>query len=346
MTVRRERTKLIRDFILEHVDDHPNDIARITGDKFGISRQSVNRHLRVLVDEGMLISSGTTRSREYAPASVASSIFQLSVAPDLQEDAVWIENLSPKLSDLQTNVLDICQYGFTEMLNNVIDHSESESALVSLERTPMCVNIYVHDYGIGIFNKIQQELALDDPRQALIELSKGKFTTDPEAHTGEGIFFTSWMFDDFSILSEGILYNRINPGESWLLENPSGDLGGTSVHMKIRTDSERSMLEVFDRYTTADDNFSFSRTHVPIRLASYEGEALVSRSQAKRLLARVNQFREVILDFEGVTAIGPSFADEIFRVFQTRSPDVELIPINRTPEVDIMIKRALAHGES
>ena len=344
MTSRRERTRLIRDFILEHVDVHPSDIARITGDKFGISRQSVNRHLRMLVDEGMLTSSGTTRSREYALATVSELTVKLSVTPDLQEDIVWMENISSRLNDLPRNVLDICQYGFTEMLNNVIDHSESESVLVSLKRTATYVSMRVTDFGIGIFKKIQQELGLDDPRQALLELSKGKFTTDPAEHTGEGIFFTSWMFDDFSILSDEIFYNRENPGEGWLLEDPTDNLQGTHVHMKIRTESRQSMADVFDRYATSDDNLSFSRTHVPIRLASYEGEALVSRSQAKRLLARVDQFREVILDFAGVTTIGPSFADEIFRVFPARHPDVKLVPVNRTTEVDRMIGRVLANG--
>ena len=38
-----------------------------------------------------------------------------------------------------------------------------------------------------------------DKRQALFELSKGKFTTDPSRHSGEGVFFTSRMFDDFEI---------------------------------------------------------------------------------------------------------------------------------------------------
>ena len=56
-------------------------------------------------------------------------------------------------------------------------------------------------------------------------------------------------------------------------------------------------------------------THIPLRLAEYGEDNLVSRSQAKRVLARVDRFEEVILDYSGIRAVGQAFADEIFRVF-------------------------------
>jgi anti-sigma regulatory factor (Ser/Thr protein kinase) len=59
----------------------------------------------------------------------------------------------------------------------------------------------IWDHGIGIFNKIKNMLGLLDERHAVLELTKGKLTTDPRGHTGEGIFFTSRMFDTFYILS-------------------------------------------------------------------------------------------------------------------------------------------------
>jgi anti-sigma regulatory factor (Ser/Thr protein kinase) len=85
------------------------------------------------------------------------------------------------------------------MVNNVIDHSESKEMLLSLERSAVNVEIMVRDYGVGIFTKLQREFDLSDPRHALLELAKGKLTSDSSKHTGEGIFFTSRMFDRFSI---------------------------------------------------------------------------------------------------------------------------------------------------
>ncbi|MFZ4802964.1 MAG: STAS-like domain-containing protein, partial [Chlorobium sp.] len=43
----------------------------------------------------------------------------------------------------------------------------------------------------------------------------------------------------------------------------------------------------------------------------------------------------------GVSAIGQSFADEIFRVYAQNHPDIELLPVNMEPNVEKMVKRAL-----
>jgi STAS-like domain of unknown function (DUF4325) len=73
-----------------------------------------------------------------------------------------------------------------------------------------------------------------------------------------------------------------------------------------------------------------------------EGERLMSRSQAKSLAARFGGFERVTLDFEGVSSIGPAFADELFRVYDLEHPEVRLIPVNAAPAVSQMIGRALA----
>lgn len=49
------------------------------------------------------------------------------------------------------------------------------------------------------------------------------------------------------------------------------------------------------------------------------------------------RFLEVILDFDGVTEIGQAFADEIFRVFHNDYPNVHLIPVNCSDNVNRMI---------
>lgn len=68
--------------------------------------------------------------------------------------------------------------------------------------------LVIHDDGEGIFHKITKQLKLCDERHAVLELAKGKFTTDPKNHTGEGIFFSSRMFDDFAILSGTVYFTH------------------------------------------------------------------------------------------------------------------------------------------
>lgn len=78
-----------------------------------------------------------------------------------------------------------------------------------------------------------------------------------------------------------------------------------------------------------------------MRMAQFGDEQLVSRSQARRLIARFDRFKSVILDFTEVLEIGQAFADEIFRVYANNHPDVELIPQNMTEQVERMWLRAV-----
>jgi hypothetical protein len=79
-----------------------------------------------------------------------------------------------------------------------------------------------------------------------------------------------------------------------------------------------------------------------MRLAKYGDEQLVSRSQAKRLIARFDRFKTVILDFSEIKEIGQAFADELFRVYGIGHPEVELVPKNMTEQVERMWLRAVA----
>jgi len=342
-----QRQRLIEDFIIQNVEEHPTDIARVTMKRFGITRQTVINHIARLVKSDLVVVSGRTKGRRY-DLKITTWSFVLDVTPTLEEDRAWRENILPHLKDLPENVLTVCNYGFTEMLNNVIDHSESQKAAVRIDQSALKTQISVGDFGIGIFNKIQRAFNLEDPRQALLELSKGKLTSDPERHSGEGVFFTSRMFDQYIIMSGTVFFRRVNQlDDEWLLEvRDQPETEGTFIVMIIGNDSSLAAQDVFDKYALADEDYGFSRTHVPIQLAMYEGEQMLSRSQAKRILARVERFREVILDFRGVREIGQAFADEIFRVFSKQNPHVHIVTIFTTPEIDRMVARAKSGDEA
>jgi anti-sigma regulatory factor (Ser/Thr protein kinase) len=334
----QKKTDEIHQFILENVEEHPAGITSIVSEKFGISRQASHRHVHRLVQEGLLIAHGATRDRTYEAKPLVEFSINLSIK-GLQEDKVWREHIRTYLENLPKNILSICQYGFTEMVNNAIDHSEGRELDIFLRRTYKVIEMNLVDNGVGIFNKIQNELSLDDQLHAILELAKGKLTTDPDRHTGEGIFFTSRMFDEFSILSGKLYFKHFEPDNDWLLEDTEEVHQGTDILMKISTSSNRTTKEVFDRFT-AEGDYGFSKTHVPVFLARYGDENLVSRSQAKRLLARFERFREIILDFNDVDSIGQAFADEIFRVFVSQHPNNYLYHINANEQVTAMIKRA------
>lgn len=337
----RKRGEKIRQFILDNVEHHPIDVASITARTFKISRQAVNKHIQHLAKQKALLVRGETRSRRYIlhPLVQWEHIYPLK---ELREDVVWRNDVHPLLGELPDNVLDLWHYGFTEMLNNAIDHSRGINVNVKVEKTATTSEIIIYDDGEGIFRKIQRELGLEDERHAVLELSKGKLTTDPQHHTGEGIFFASRMFDDYAILSGNVYFSHKHDEiEDWIVERQKFQ-SGTGVFMRLRNNTARTIKQVFDAFSS-DEDYGFNKTVVPVRLAQYGNEKLISRSQAKRLLARVDRFKVVIFDFQDVETIGQAFADEIFRVFRRQHPEIETLNINANKSVKEMIARAQAH---
>jgi len=320
-------------------DGGGKNMAAALVSKFQLSRQSVNRHLTQLVEDGDLVPAGLTKARTYhlAVKQEASRSFPRE---GLSEDVAWRTACAPVIKDLPENVRDIWHYAMTEMINNAIDHSGSPDVQVAIRKTALYTLGWVVDAGEGIFLKIQRALGLFDPRESILELAKGKLTTDPTNHTGEGIFFSSKLFDAFDIRSGNLHFMQDDGNRDFLFEHPK-DAPGTLVFMKLANDSTRKTNDVFFKFA-APDEFTFDRTIVPVRLAQYEGEKLVSRSQAKRLTARFEKFKTVILDFTGVDSIGQGFADELFRVFTAAHPAIELVPMHMTTTVQDMTTRVIA----
>ena len=338
---RTRKSCAVREGLLEAVRQGASRIVSDASERFGLSRQSIHKHLTWLVENDYLLAEGATRNRTYRLGE--HRVFQNSYPLDrIDEHSVHQRDFSFIFQGLPDNVSEICDYGFTEMLNNAIDHSEGSTVLVAAERTAAAVELLVHDDGEGIFQRIARLLGLHDPRESLLELSKGKLTTDPDNHTGEGIFFTSRAFDAYSIASGDLDFTHRDDRELDFLLQADEAFNGTQVRMEIATNSHHDLGAIFDEYSSGPEEYRFERTVVPVRLALYEGERLISRSQAKRILNRVEKFRHVILDFDGVETIGQAFADEVFRVFATRHPEMKVVAENETEQIRRMIKRALS----
>ena len=56
---------------------------------------------------------------------------------------------------------------------------------------------------------------------------------------------------------------------------------------------------------------------------------------------RLENFEEVILDFEGVDWMGQGFAHQIFVVFQNSHPDISVVPKNMNDSVESMYKHVV-----
>lgn len=325
--------------ILRIIDKGERYVSATATKELGVSRQTVAARLRRLAEEHVVKAEGVGRGRRYVLLPLLS-VRNVHDLVGLDEHRLWMSDIAPLVADLPTNVVDMLRYGVTEMVNNAIDHSEGRSVSVLVERNALRTLMRVSDDGEGIFHRIQRLLNLYDPREAILELAKGKLTTDPARHSGEGVFFASRIFDRFSIMSRNLHSSHEAASDDWLMDG-EGEVEGTSVTMMLSNDSKRTIKSVFDEFA-APEEYTFAKTIVPVRLAQHEGEKLVSRSQAKRLTMRFERFQTVMLDFAGVEEIGQAFADEVFRVFQASHPGLEMLPMNAVPAVQNMINRARA----
>ena len=253
---------------------------------------------------------------------------------NLKEDLVWDE-VAKELNLSKTNpAWDLAPYAFTEMLNNAIDHSGGESVQVTVSINEIFWNFCISDDGIGVFKNIRESFGLSQDLEAVGELTKGKRTTAPESHTGEGIFFTSKLVDTFRISA-----NKLE----WLVDNdlkdnaigPSEINIGTTVVWSISTTTSRTFLKIAQLYT---ENYEFTKSAPVIKLFEI-GVEFVSRSEAKRLLVGLDKFSEIIFDYKGVTKVGQGFIDEIYRVWKLQHPTTTLTNRSTSAEVNFMIKR-------
>jgi hypothetical protein len=186
-----------------------------------------------------------------------------------------------------------------------------------------------------------QKKNLKSELEAIQDILKGKTTTMPRSHSGEGIFFTSKVGDQFILDSYGhrVIFNNKIPDV--FVQKASKIKKGTKVIFKISTDSARHLSDVFKKYTNQDSesDYGFDKTEIRVKLYAVGG-VYVSRSQARRVLSGLGKFKIILFDFDKVPMVGQAFADEIYRVFRGKYPEIKIEETNMNEGVKFMIERA------
>jgi anti-sigma regulatory factor (Ser/Thr protein kinase) len=344
----KNQAEEIRSYLLAKIPVHPKNIVAKASKAFACSRTTVHRHLNRLLRDKKIIKTGTTRQVQYFLKTEKNKNILVPLKPGVEEDKIWRENFLADFETLPKNIRDICEYGFLEMLNNAIDHSEGTGVVIKTEWASDSIRIAIRDDGIGIFRKIKAAENLADERESALHLSKGKFTTDPDNHTGEGIFFTSRAFDTFRVTSRGMSYMRKNWDKDWFVETTKDEnVPGTGLVMKIALDSEIEMQKVYAQYQHEDSDGiqKFDKTTILVELSKLGDERYVSRSQARRIVLGLEKFKHIVLDFRNISTVGQGFVDEVFRVFQSKYPKIKFEYTNANDDVCFMIERSLPEGQ-
>lgn len=329
-------------FLKENLSEHSADIVNFSAKHLGVTRTTVHRHLNKLIKNNEVVKSGKTRDVKYYLTHSLNKKAKFSIHSGVQEFNVYRDYLDKAFAVLPENVQVICHYGFTEIFNNALDHSRGTTIWIESGCIENQLTLTVIDDGVGVFKTIFDFFKLDNMRETVLQLSKGKMTTAPDRHTGEGLFFSSKAFDVLEIFANGIHYLRSNIEGDWTLESCNTSQFGSKVVMRIAINADRDLVDVFRRYRDPED-LSFDRTDILVKLSLLKQEQLISRSQAKRILQGLEtRFKLVTLDFSGVKFVGQGFADEIFRVYKNEHPEVTFQYVNANEDVEFMIKRSIA----
>ena len=329
-----EKKQTIILYILEKIEAQAPSLSKVVAETFQISTNTVHTYLNELLEKGIIEKQ--KRGKYRLVSSCHEYTFQRS-AGDLKSDTLPYDIcLEKQLGHLSENVRRIWSYGLSEMVNNVIDHSNAETMKVIVLQNYLTTTVVLLDDGIGIFEKIKKHFDLPGLDEAICELMKGKLTTDEENHSGEGIFFTSKMMDAFLISSDGKKFTSSKFTDDTVIDI-SETAKGTCVWMSLSNFTHKLPKEIFDQYSDVDG--SFNTTRIPLK--NVFDASPVSRSQAKRVCNRLEKFEEVILDFEGIDWMGQGFAHQIFVVFQNAYPELSLVPQNMNESVERMYHHVL-----
>lgn len=325
--------------------------------QFSVSRQYVNRLINQLVELEKIIKVGSTRNAFYVLPEYANQHTEILPVryiktfnnKSLEEHKVidQIERTFPLLKKLPENIKSIFTYAFSEMLNNAIEHSKSKKISVEVSVLNKALSFIINDSGIGVFKNIMQKRELKSELEAIQDLLKGKTTTMPKSHSGEGIFFTSKAGDLFILDSFGYQLIVNNDIPDVFIKKTNKIKKGTRVTFKLSAESSRHLNNLFKKYTNigSDSDHGFDKTEVRIKLYTMAG-VHISRSQARRVLSGLEKFKVILFDFDKVPVVGQAFADEIFRVFHNKYPNIKLQEINMQESVKFMIERAKNEAKS
>jgi anti-sigma regulatory factor (Ser/Thr protein kinase) len=323
--------------------------------EFNVSRQYASRLIGDLVRAGQLLKAGETRSAFYVLPEYASKHPQIQPFrfartfknAGLQELKVveQLDQALPRLKKLPENIRSIFTYAFSEMLNNAMEHSGSKTIHMEAAIEKKMLSFTVDDYGVGVFRNVVQQRKLKSEFEAMQDLLKGKTTTMPQMHSGEGIFFTSKAGDLFVLDSFGYRLIVNNELPDVFFEKTDKIKKGTRVTFQVKTTSRRRLNAIFQKYTNigVESDQGFDKTEVKIKLYTLGG-VHISRSQARRVLAGMEKFRVIVFDFDKVPLVGQAFADEIFRVFHHKYPHIRLETEHMTEGAKFMVERAKAEA--
>ena len=332
----------IKLYLLRKIREDDEFVVSKVADAFGISLTSVKRYIDSEIANNHICNDQGRKCKYNLVYEINEFNYDLTQLTE-NDDEIIYEDVFPHLN-VNNNAFKIWSYALSEIFNNSIEHSFGENISIHVITCFLYTKIIIFDDGIGAFKSIIEYKKKNgskdyDLREAVLELYKGKFTTNPDNHSGEGIFFSSKLLEKFALVSDNTIFKTGYDGDYTVINSHLLSYAmkftkkGTVVVMELENQTNRKPLDVFNEYSNVDEGLI--KTRIPIFEACRDRNP-IARSQARRIAERLDEFKEVELDFSNAEIMAQGFADELFRVFQNANPGVKLLPINMNKEVEFM----------
>lgn len=230
--------------------------------------------------------------------------------------------------ECEPGVLDACEWGLNEIMDNVIQHSETKCGYImaTIHKSTKNINVCIFDYGIGIYLSFKNSQNEYNPRNAAdaISLAIQEGTTrSKEVGQGNGM----WGLYNIVNLNSGHM-GIISGKGSLTLNNGkvqtfseiillSKNQQATTVNFHLNLNKDISIKDALGGYDLVDlyieemeddyDRLIFKIADVASGTGT-RGSGLKIKNEIINLYKKAK--KPVIIDFSNIGIISSSFADE------------------------------------
>ena len=326
----------IKNFILDNLSSHEKNIVHAAINKFGVSRQAVNRHMINLIKENKIVAHGNTKGRHYELMPQANYSKKISME-DIKGSRKFLDDfILPHIELLPKNIYEIFEYSAGSLINNIVDHAKATSVYFKIFINHEEAHLVLTDNGVGLFENIYKGLSLSSTQMAAMEIAKGNVTTDPDRHSGDELNTIIHLFDKAIIDSANKSLRYFNNNNCWEI-NPSRHQNGTRIHLQINPNSDRTCADVFHRIFKKEKK----KIRIPLNLLNMSEKKIVnSRSYAENILRNIDNYKKIEFDFNKIDLISPAFADELARKTKEKNQFADIAWMNTNKTVEMLLVRA------
>lgn len=257
-------------------------------------------------------------------------------------DKVWTFHNSDEVFSLVTNiirtlrttvecekgVIEACDWGINEIMDNVIQHSETKKGFVmaQINKKTKNLNMCIFDYGVGIYNTMKGPV--NKPRNEVdaisLSLQEGR---KGYKSIGQG----NGMWGLYNIVNENVGHLNIISGTAGLFfrnkkTTTITDLTvlnfktgrSTSINFHINLNKETLLTNAIKGFTFPSlylENLEDDRGRIIFKIADVSSGTGTRESAIAIRNELMNIFRDsnkpIIVDFQNIGLVSSSFADEL-----------------------------------